>query len=103
VPGFVPSEHAYAPAVAVFAMGRTEVVRLRDAGVLPADVDVERAFRTSTALVAGVVSQQLSNAPGEPFETGAFTSALPDVMAMWLARYAGPRSIPSDDSQEGHP
>ncbi|MCV2491007.1 TetR/AcrR family transcriptional regulator [Geodermatophilus sp. YIM 151500] len=90
VPGFVPSERAYAPAVEAERAGRGEVVRLRDRGVLPVDVDVDRALRTWTAVLSGVVSQQLSNAPGEPFETGAFTSILPDVVDMWLAHHHSP-------------
>jgi AcrR family transcriptional regulator len=89
VPGFVPSERAYAPAVALDRQGRAEVVRLRDAGILPADVDVDRAYRAQTALVSGVISQQLSNAPDEPYATGTWTSVLPDLIDMWLAH---PRS-----------
>ena len=93
VPGFVPSEQAYAPAVAYQQEGWAEVVRLRDRGVLPPDVDVDRAFRTWTAVISGVISQQLSNAPHEPFESGIFPSTLPDVVDMWLAHHgtASPR------------
>ena len=87
VPGFVPSDRAYAPAVALHEEGRAEIVRLRDAGVLPADVDVDRAYRSYTALVSGVISQQLSNAPDEPFETGTFTAVLPDLVDMWLTHH----------------
>jgi AcrR family transcriptional regulator len=90
VPGFVPSEQAYAPAVVLDEEGRAEIVRLRDCGVLPADVDVDRAYRGYTALVSGVVSQQLSNAPEEPFETGTFTAVLPDLIDMWLAHHRTP-------------
>jgi len=87
VPGFVPSERAYAPAVRLDREGRAEVVRLRDAGILPADVDVDRAYRAQTALVSGVISQQLSNAPDQPHETGTWTSVLPDLIDMWLAHH----------------
>ena len=87
VPGFTPSPRAYAPAVALDAESRALLVRLRDAGHLAADVDLDRAYRSWTALVGGVISQQLSNAPGEPFETGAFTAVLPDVMDMWLGHH----------------
>ena len=90
VPGFVPSARAYAPAVEIDAVGRAEIGRLRDAGVLPADVDVDRAYRSYTALVSGVISQQLSNAPGESFETGRFTAVLPDLIDMWLTHYRRP-------------
>ena len=87
VPGFTPSEQAYAPAVAIVETGRAAVVRLRDAGILAPDVDVDHALRESTALVSGVVSQQLSNAPDEPFTTGTWTSVLPDLIDMWLAHH----------------
>jgi AcrR family transcriptional regulator len=90
VPGFVPSEAAYGPAVAVERGGRDEVVRLLEAGILAAGTDVDRAFRSWTAVVSGVISQQLSNAPGEPFGTGTWTSTLPDVVDMWLAHHGAP-------------
>ncbi|WP_091929718.1 TetR/AcrR family transcriptional regulator [Blastococcus sp. DSM 46786] len=92
VPGFTPSARAYEPAVELDAASRVLLVRLRDAGHLAAGVDVDRAYRTWTALVGGIISQQLSNAPDEPFETGAFTAVLPDVMDMWLGHH---RSNPS--------
>jgi len=87
VPGFTPSERAYAPALAVLDMGRAQTVRLRDAGILPPDIDVERAFRASTALAAGVVSQQLSNAPDQSYDRGTWTAVLPDLLDMWLAHH----------------
>lgn len=89
VPGFAPSARAYAPAVELAAESRALLIRLRDAGHLAADVDLDRAYRTWTAVVGGVISQQLSNAPGEPFETGTFTAVLPDVMDMWLRHHRG--------------
>ena len=90
VPGFVPSERAYAPAVALDEDARVELVRLRDVGVLPADVDLDRAYRSQFALVGGVISQQLSNNPDEPFATGTWTSVLPDLVDMWLAHHTAP-------------
>lgn len=90
VPGFVPSERAYAPAVALTEAGRAQIERLRDAGVLPPDVDVDRAYRSYTAVVSGVISQQLSNAPDEAFESGSFTAVLPDLIDMWLDHHRTP-------------
>ena len=87
VPGFAPSARAYEPAVELEAASRAMLVRLRDTGHLAADLDLDRAYRAWTAIVSGVVSQQLSNAPGEPFESGAFTAVLPDVMDMWLVHH----------------
>ena len=87
VPGFAPSERAYAPAVEMARLGRDMMARLREHGVLATDADLDLAFRTWTAVISGVVSQQLANAPGEPFETGTFTSALPDLIDMWLTHH----------------
>jgi len=99
VPGFAPSERAYAPAVALNEHGRAAIVRLRDAGILPRDVDVEHVYRTQTALVSGVISQQLSNAPDEPFATGTWTTVLPDLLDMWLAHHRSPApSRPGESS-----
>jgi AcrR family transcriptional regulator len=98
VPGFLPSEGAYAPAIALDEDGRAQVVRLREAGILPADVDVDRAYRSSVALVAGVVSQQLSNAPGEAYEDGTWTAVLPDLIDMWLAHHRSPSTPPTGEA-----
>jgi AcrR family transcriptional regulator len=96
VPGFVPSERAYAPATELERMAREFLVVLRSAGLLRPDADLDLVYRTQTALIAGVISQQLANAPGEPFETGTFTSTLPDVVAMWLAHHGDDRNRTSD-------
>src|SRR4051794_108544 len=84
VPGFTPSERAYAPAVEALALAADLVAHVRDAGVLRPDVDLDLALRTWTALTGGVVSQQLSNAPDQPYETGTFTATVPELTAMWL-------------------
>jgi AcrR family transcriptional regulator len=87
VPGFTPSEAAYAPAIELSRQGQQFLADLLAGGALAPDTDLDLAFRTWTTLISGVVSQQLSNAPQESFETGTFTSTLPDVVAMWLAHY----------------
>jgi AcrR family transcriptional regulator len=96
VPGFVPSERAYADAVELERMSREFLVALRSAGLLRADADLDLVYRTQTAVISGVITQQLANAPGEPFETGIFTSTLPDVVAMWLAHHGDDRNRMSD-------
>jgi AcrR family transcriptional regulator len=93
VPGFTPSEEAYAPAVEIAALSRAFLARMQAAGLLAPRADLDLVYRTQTAVISGVITQQLANAPGEPFETGTFTSTLPDVVAMWLAHHGGP-SIP---------
>jgi AcrR family transcriptional regulator len=96
VPGFAPSEKAYAPALEIAAGGRAFLARLQAAGLLAPDADLDLVYRTETAVISGVITQQLANAPGEPFETGTFTSTLPGVVAMWLAHHGGPPVRPSD-------
>jgi AcrR family transcriptional regulator len=94
VPGYEPSEAAYAPAVEVFELGQRAFVGLREGGLFRPDVDTDEAFRQWTVLIAGVVSQQLSNAPHESFERGTFTSGLPQLVAMFLQFY-GPAAGPA--------
>ena len=96
VPGFTPSEAAYAPAVEISARSRAYLARMQAAGLLAADADLDLVYRTQTAVISGVITQQLANGPDEPFETGTFTSTLPDVVAMWLVHHGGPHPHPTD-------
>ena len=89
VPGFTPSQQAYGPAIEIQRMARAFLADMQRLGGLRADVDLDLAYRTWTTATSGVMTQQLANAPGEPFDTGTFTSTLPDVVAMWLAHYGG--------------
>lgn len=89
VPGFEPSPEAYAPAVAVAATAREHFGALQSRGLIRADVSTEELFRDWTILISGVVSQQLSNAPDEPFTQGAFTTRIPTVVAMFAGHYGG--------------
>jgi AcrR family transcriptional regulator len=99
VPGFLPSAEAYAPAIESAAAGRAMIERARDDGLLRPDLDVDRAYRAWTALISGVVSQQLANEPDASFETGRFTGILADLTDMWLTRWradpAPPGGVPA--------
>ena len=95
VPGFQPSDQAYAPAVELLASTTSTLAAMRDAGALRADVDLADVVAAWTSLVSGVISQQLSNAPDEPFERGSFSRLLPQLVAMFLSYY-GPRSSQTD-------
>jgi len=90
VPGFQPSAWAYRPAVELAERGRGLLAGLRRPGGLRADVDLDLAFSTSATLTSGVISQQLANGPGEPFESGTVTSTLPVLVAMWLSHFRDP-------------
>jgi hypothetical protein len=54
--------------------------------------------RDWTVLISGVISQQMSNAPDEPFATGRFTAALPTLVAMF-ARHYGPATRTRSSTQ----
>jgi AcrR family transcriptional regulator len=94
VPGFTPSERAYEPAVALVELSRERFADLQRRRLIRDDVPVDQVQRDWTILQSGVVSQQLANAPDEPFESGTFTGALPDLVAMFARHYA-PTSPPS--------
>ena len=96
VPGFTPSDAAYGPAIEIQGMARAFLADMQRRGGVRADVDLDLAYRTWTTATSGVLTQQLANAPDEPFDTGTFTSTLPDVVAMWLTHYGPPRNRSSD-------
>jgi AcrR family transcriptional regulator len=87
VPGFAPSAEAYAPAVELVEVTRARLVALQRAGLIRKDADIDAMQRDWTVLISGVISQQMSNAPDEPFATGRFTAALPTLVAMFARHY----------------
>jgi AcrR family transcriptional regulator len=88
VPGFQPSEQAYEPAVRLAERANGVIESLQRRGLLRADVPAGQVYRDWTVIVSGVVSQQLANAPGESFEQGRFTAALPEMASMFARHYA---------------
>jgi AcrR family transcriptional regulator len=102
VPNYQPSAGAFAPAIEMLAQSRAVLVRLRDSGLFRADIGVDDALSAWTVLLSGVITQQLANAPEEPFATGRFTSRLPELVAMYLAHYQSPqRKTPTRRSRHG--
>lgn len=87
VPGFAPSAEAYAPAVELVELTRQRFAALQQAGLVQPDADVDAVVRDWTVLISGVTSQQMSNAPDEPFATGRFTAALPSLVGMFARHY----------------
>lgn len=96
VPGYEPSAEAYEPAVAVVESSVSVMKRLQELGLLRDDVEPEELLRGWTVLASGVMTQQLANFPGQPFESGTFTTLLPQFVAMYLAHYA-----PTDAPDQG--
>jgi AcrR family transcriptional regulator len=100
VPGFHPSDEAYAPAVELYDEGLARLARLQQRGLIRPDVDVDVVQRDWTVIVSGVVSQQLANAPDEPFDSGRFTTALPGLVDMFVAHYG--TQTTTQPSRRGH-
>ena len=95
VPGFTPSAEAYAPAIEMVEFARARFTILQERGLIRADVGVADVQRDWTVLLSGVISQQLSNAPDEPFAAGRFTAALPGLVAMFAHHYGAATRTPS--------
>jgi AcrR family transcriptional regulator len=93
VPGYVPSALAYAPAVEMLADAHANFEQLRGLGLFRPDADVEYLLRTWTVLTSGVMTQQLANAPDVPFDEGAFTATLPDLVSMFLTQFGTPSRL----------
>jgi AcrR family transcriptional regulator len=92
VPGYSPSPEAYLPAQQLIEASQGRFATLRDRGLLRDDVPIDVVLRDWTCLTAGVMSQQMANAPQEPFDDGTFTTALPRLVSMFAAHYAAPPS-----------
>jgi len=90
VPGFTPSPQAYEPAVRLLELAEEQFAQLQRRGLIRADLPAGQIHRDWTILIAGVVSQQLSNAPHESFDQGRFTAALPGLVSMFARYYQPP-------------
>ena len=91
IPGFEPSPEAYAPALESMQDLRDRLQATIDAGHLHPDAASDEAIALHTSLMAGLISQQLSNEPHASFDDGRFVRLLPSVMDMFYQRYAPTR------------
>jgi AcrR family transcriptional regulator len=75
IPGFEPSPDAYQPAVRALALARD--------GLVTAGIDAPASLDLWTALLTGLVDQQISNDPGGD----RWTRLIPDAVDMFLAHH----------------
>ncbi|HUH06617.1 MAG TPA: TetR/AcrR family transcriptional regulator [Egibacteraceae bacterium] len=87
VPGFEPSPLAFAPSLASMERLREVLGQCVDRGELRAEAASEGGVAMFTCLFSGVITQQLANQPGVPFEQGRFTRHTGEAFACFLARY----------------
>jgi AcrR family transcriptional regulator len=91
VPGFRPSDEAYRPAIRLSDDGRAQLRVLQERGLIRPEADLDRMHRQWTIVISGVVSQQLANAPDEPFDHGLFTTEIAELATMFADHYADRR------------
>jgi AcrR family transcriptional regulator len=96
VPGFMPSERAYEPAVRQLELLAEALRGAVYAGQLAPAAATEEGVALYTALVSGVISQQLSNEPSAPPGQGRFTRLTPTALEMFFRYYAPKEEVPDD-------
>jgi len=94
IPGFEPSPEAYAPALESIQDLREHLDATIEAGLLHPDAASDDGIALYTAMLAGLISQQLANEPDASFEDGRFSRLLPDVLEMFYQRFAPTRGKP---------
>jgi AcrR family transcriptional regulator len=87
VPGFEPSQEAFAPAVESIEDLKLDLQQAVDAGRLHQDATSDQGIALFTSLSAGVLSQQMANEPQATYETGRYTQLLPVVTEMFFRYY----------------
>jgi AcrR family transcriptional regulator len=88
VPGFEPSPETFALSVDDMTRVReifAEAVRL---GQLDPAAATDDGIRLYTVLLSGLISQQLANQPGVPFDEGAFSRLTGGAVDLFLTSYA---------------
>lgn len=87
VPGFEPSERAFAPNVEFVEAVREQVAAAVRRAELDPDAQSESGMALLSVLISGVISQQLANEPAASFEEGRFTSLFPTVLSLFVEAY----------------
>jgi len=87
VPGFEPSGEAFAPSIELIGEVRKLLQAAANRGELGPGASSEEGAALLSALVAGVMSQQLANQPGASWDQGRFTRLAPRVLELFRCAY----------------
>ena len=87
VPGFQPSSEAFAPSVEFISAVRRLLQAAAERGELGAGASSDEGAALLSALVAGVMSQQLANEPAASWDQGRFTRLAPRVLELFRCAY----------------
>lgn len=87
VPGYQPSEEAFAPSVAMITALREQLARAVERGEVGPAAATDEGVRLLSILNAGMLSQQMANEPEADFATGSFTRELGRLVEMFVRAY----------------
>ena len=87
VPGFEPSAESFEISVRDMEFAREEFAEAVRLGQLSAGATTDDALRLYTVVLSGVISQQLANEPGVPYEDGAFSRLTETAIDRFLSAY----------------
>ncbi len=87
VPGFEPSQEAFAPSIELVEEVRRLLQAAADRGELHPDAASEDGVALLSVLIAGVMSQQLANEPAASFQQGRFTRLAPRMLELFRCAY----------------
>ena len=87
VPGFEPSPESFALSVRGMEFARDEFAEAVRLGQLVPEAATDDALRLYTVVLSGLISQQLANEPGVPYEDGAFSRLTEQAVDLLLSAY----------------
>lgn len=87
VPGFEPSPDVFAASVDDMREVREEFTAAVRLGQLSRAADSDDGMRLYTAVLSGVISQQMANQPGASYEDGLFSGLAAEALDMFFAHY----------------
>ena len=90
VPGFEPSPESFEPSRRDMDRVRAVFAEAVRRGELSRAADSDEAVRLYTVALSGVISQQLANQPGVPFDEGLFSRLTDRVIDLFLSHYTPP-------------
>jgi AcrR family transcriptional regulator len=91
VPGFVPSERAYAPSLRAYDLVRAALGNAVAQRHLHPAALTDNGTALFIALVAGVAAQQTANDPGTRFDEGRYTALLDPALDMYASYFSPDR------------
>lgn len=87
VPGFAPSTSTFAASQRQMSEVQGEFAAAVECGELAPAAASGDAIRLFTVIMSGLISQQLANEPGAPYDTGLFTSLTEQAIGLFFDHY----------------